>query len=595
MTKGFSLRRVAWLSVFSLSVSGLALSGSLGAQGQAPQNPDPDRFIVKFADSARGRAAVAAAGGQIVLDLPAVAAAAARLPAQARQALANNPNIEYIEPDVPRYATAETSPYGIAMVQANLVSDASAGNRTVCIIDSGYDATHEDLPPATGTNVSGTGDWNVDGCGHGTHVAGTIGALDNSDGVVGVLPSGQVNLHIIKVFGSNCSWAYSSSLINAANICQQAGANVISMSLGGGSSSTTERNAFANLYSAGILSIAAAGNAGTTAHSYPASYDSVISVAAVDSAKVAATFSQRNNQVELAAPGVAVRSTVPMGTGTEESLSVGSSGYEVVGMEGSPNATGTGALVNCGLGTSVCSGAAGRVCLIERGTNSFAQKVQNCQSGGGVGAVIYNNAEALFSGTMGGTATNIASVGASGTTGSVLLGLVGQTATVTTGPGHYAFYDGTSMATPHVSGVAALVWSHNTTWTNQQIRDALATTAQDLGSAGRDNTYGWGLVQAKAALDHLNGGGEPPPPPPPPTTFALTGTATKIRGQNVANLAWSGNAGNVDIYRDGGVLRTNMSGTSYTDNTGTRGGQTFTYQVCNTGTSTCSNTVTIVF
>ncbi|MCA9553889.1 MAG: S8 family serine peptidase [Myxococcales bacterium] len=63
------------------------------------------------------------------------------------------------------------------------------------------------------------------------------------------------------------------------------------------------------------------------------------------------------------------------------------------------------------------------------------------------------------------------------------------------------------MATPHVSGVAALVWSHDPTWTNQQIRDALAATAIDLGTAGRDNAYGFGLIQAKAALDYLNASG----------------------------------------------------------------------------------------
>lgn len=587
----FSVKRAALLSVFALAVCGLALTSSVGAQGQG-QGPDQDRYIVKFVNDGPGRAALAAAGAEVLLELPGVGAAAARIPARALQALANNPNIEYIEPDVPRYAVAQTAPYGIAMVQANQVSDAAAANRRVCIIDSGYDLAHEDLPPATGTNVSGTGNWNVDGCGHGTHVAGTIAALNNTVGVVGVLPNAAVNLHIIKVFGSNCSWAYSSTLINAANLCRDAGANVISMSLSGGTSSTTERNGFQSLYDQGILSVAAAGNAGTTQHAYPASYDSVISVAAIDSAKVAASFSQRTNQVELAAPGVAVRSTVPMGTGTEESLAVGSGTYEVVGMDGTPNATGSGQLVNCGLGTSTCTGASGRVCLIQRGEISFADKVLNCQNGGGVGAVIYNNADALFSGTLGGTATSIPSVGASGTTGSVLLGLVGQNATVTTGPGNYSFYDGTSMATPHVSGVAALVWSHNTSWTNQQIRSALTATAEDLGAAGRDNTYGWGLVRAKAALDHLNGSGGGTEPPP--ATFTLTVTKSKVKGTNVANLSWTGStASSFDVFRNGTRIAT-VSSNSYTDS-GLANKSTHTYQVCNAGTTTCSNSVTVTF
>jgi subtilisin family serine protease len=63
---------------------------------------------------------------------------------------------------------------------------------------------------------------------------------------------------------------------------------------------------------------------------------------------------------------------------------------------------------------------------------------------------------------------------------------------------------GTSMATPHVSGVAALVWSHFPTKSAFEIRTALESTADDLGTAGRDNSYGYGLVNAKRAYDFLS-------------------------------------------------------------------------------------------
>jgi serine protease len=228
-----------------------------------------------------------------------------------------------------------------------------------------------------------------------------------------------------------------------------------------------------------------------------------------------------------------------------------------------------------------------------------------------VAAVIYNNAPALFSGTLGGVSTGIPSVGTSGHDGVGAAHLVGQQATVTTGPGHYSFYDGTSMATPHVSGVAALVWSHNTAWTNQQVRDALAATAEDLGSTGRDNTYGWGLVQAKAALDHLNGidpgdPGDPEDPgdpdpgdpgEPPPAGISLTATGTKLRGSNVANLSWTGGAtSTVRILRNNSLLATVANNGSYSNNTGTKGSASFTYQVCEALSSTvCSATVTVTW
>jgi len=515
------------------AIVGLGLLSS-GWAAEAQPSPDPDRYIVKFRDERLGRGAVRGAGGDLLLDLPWLSAAAARIPAVAVQGLRNNPNIEYLETDPPRYPLSQATPYGIKMVQADQVSDGGASAVKVCIIDSGYDVGHEDLPFGAnvgGTDDSGAGPWDEDGSGHGTHVAGTIVALNNALGVLGVLPNGVVNVHIVRVFGDDGAWAYSSTLIHATNQCQNNGADVISMSLGcNGSrcSSTTERNQFESLYSGGVLSFAAAGNAGNTQLSYPAAYDKVISIGAVGENKVLASFSQRNSDVELVAPGVAVLSTVPTGTGFDVSLVVGGDGYEASALAGSFEGTGSGTLVDCGLGTSACPGAEFNVCLIQRGSITFADKVLNCQSGGGVAAVIYNNVSGMLSGTLGTTSTTIPSVGVSQETGSVLLGRLGQPSAVSVDDGHYDFFSGTSMATPHAAGVAALVWSHNPSWTNVQIRTALQASAEDLGAAGRDNSYGFGLVRAQAALTHLGGG--PPPststPTSTPTSAPATATAT---------------------------------------------------------------------
>jgi subtilisin family serine protease len=396
----------------------------------------------------------------------------------------------------------------------------------VCIIDSGYSEQHDDLRNYTGTDFTakltdaGSGTWNQDSCGHGTHVAGTIAALaGNSIGVVGVNPG--VALHIVKVFGNNslvdggfCGWTYSSTLVNALNSCVSAGANVVSMSLGGSLKSRTEELAFNNAANKnGVLSIAAAGNAGTNATSYPAGYASVMSVAAVDANGVKASFSQSNKDVEIAAPGVAVLSTTPWVD--MNSLSAGGTPWVGGRLDGAPRTTAVGALVDGGS----CSAAGewgGKVVLCQRGVNSFADKVAKVQAGGGKAAVIYNNIASdptcgVNSGTLGSApTTTIAAITLSCADGAAALAAAGSDGTVqsvfSVPDSGYEAWDGTSMATPHVSAVAALIWSCHHTRTNQEIRNALTSTALNGGPPGRDNSYGFGIVQARSALIEGLGG-----------------------------------------------------------------------------------------
>jgi subtilisin family serine protease len=497
---------------------GLAM---LGGSTVLAAPPEQIRVIVAFKPGygATIEQAVIASSGKVMLRIHGMDAMAVEVSEHALSGLERNPNVDYVEEDVKRYplagttpsdgspyATGQLVPYGIKMVQADQLPDTYADTRKVCIIDSGYAWGHEDLSSSaniTGDNDSGTGAWNTDENHHGTHVAGTISALNNSGiGVVGVAANSKLKLHIIKVFGKD-GWAYSSTLASAANKCGTAGANVISMSLGGSFSSRTEQKAFDTLYtSKNVLSIAAAGNGGNTRVSYPAGYSSVVSVAAIDENKAWATFSQYNKDVEIAAPGVNVLSTVPTGSGSVSSLTVNSAAYEAGGMDGSPKATASGMLKDFGLGDSYVPGSmTGTVCLIQRGTIEFGLKVKNCQDSGGMGAVIYNNVAGSFSGTTGTYATTIPSVTTSDTVGATLKGLTGTWATVAVSPSNYAFFDGTSMATPHVSAVAALVWSYFPTCTAAQIRTTLNNSAEDLGAAGRDAKFGYGLVRAKAAYD----------------------------------------------------------------------------------------------
>ena len=225
-----------------------------------------------------------------------------------------------MEPDPPRFLASHSQhrnlgqniPNGLWMVYQNVIPLANPPvTQQLCIIDSGLDLTHEDLQGISVTSADG-GNVAYDGCSHGTHVTGTIVANANGFGSLGVYPGAKILL--IKVWsGSNCGWTYASSIAAAANACYQKGAKVVTFSGGGGSYSSSEESAFSNLSQKGVLIFVAAGNSGNNQYSYPASYPSVISVAATDNNYNRASFSQYNNQVDISAPGVDVWSTVYRG------------------------------------------------------------------------------------------------------------------------------------------------------------------------------------------------------------------------------------------------------------------------------------------
>jgi hypothetical protein len=176
------------------------------------------------------------------------------------------------------------------------------------------------------------------------------------------------------------------------------------------------------------------------------------------------------------------------------------------------------------------------------------------------------------------------------------------------------------MAAPHVSGVAALVWSYNPNLTNAQIRDAMVKSAQDLGAAGRDNSYGYGLVQAYSALQFLGytGGGptptptveptptetsEPTPEPTPTATPAPTGSLVVSvstdkdsytnRENVVITVKVTDGASNVDGASVTITILTpkskQYSGTGTTDN---NGNATFNFKVNSRADGTGTYTVT---
>jgi minor extracellular protease Epr len=252
--------------------------------------------------------------GQITYSYQTINAVAASVPRSQMDSLKSNPNVAYVEQDGVAYALAQSVPWGVTKISAPTVwagGDKGAGIK-VAVLDTGIDTTHSDLKVIGGAafvsgSISGATSY-VDDNGHGTHCAGIIAALDNNIGVVGVAP--EASLYAVKVLDRSGS-GYISNIVSGIDWCIANGIQVISMSLGSSSDSTTLHAACDRAYNAGIVLVAAAGNSGPGAQTllYPAKYSSVISVAATDSNDVVASWSSRGTGLSVSAPGVSVYST----------------------------------------------------------------------------------------------------------------------------------------------------------------------------------------------------------------------------------------------------------------------------------------------
>ncbi|MBE0517118.1 MAG: S8 family serine peptidase [Methanophagales archaeon] len=388
---------MAMLMVMSVTV---ALAGGVAAKGTEPKVP----VIIGFKDTP-GQAdkdMIRGLGGDIKYEYHLIPAIAVSMSPQACDAMMKNKNVAYIEPDGEVHAL-QTIPWGIDRVFGDekysfSTWDSSRGSDVaVAVLDTGIDEYHEDLTVLNGTNTIDGTHWGADGHGHGTHVAGTVAALDNTVGVVGVAP--DVGLYAVKVLADSGSGTVS-SVVAGIEWSVDNNMQIISMSLGTSTDYQTLRDAVDAAYGEGLLLVAAAGNDGNPAGrgdnvGYPAKYESVIAVAATDQNDNRASWSSTGPAVELAAPGVSINSTLPGD---------------------------------------------------KYGTKS-----------------------------------------------------------------------GTSMACPHVTGVAALVWAVNPGLNNTDVRGILQQTAEDLGLPATHQ--GYGLVRADAAVAMAEG-------TEPPATGSINGTVT---------------------------------------------------------------------
>jgi subtilisin family serine protease len=496
-------------------------------------------------------------------------------------ALRKSPEVLYVEPDAERHAFAlnvqkndatfqQMTPYGISLVHAPQAWVAGRGaGINVVIIDTGIDYHHPDLAAvyAGGMNFTVTPNTTdpFDDAGHGTHVAGTIAAADDAFGVVGVAP--QVRIWSAKVLGSDGT-GNSGNIIKALDWIvsqkQALGGNwIASLSLGSCFASSLERAAFARVTSAGVLVVAAAGNHDPTRPdlcsgnpntnnsyvvSYPAAYDNVVAVAAVDFTSTVADFSNFGPQVSIAAPGVDVVSTWPLGSGALGVVTpAGGSSVLAPPVTGTPVAEASGAYVFCGLGkpTDFPASVKGKIALIKRGDLTFHDKVKNAIAAGATSVVIFNKDTSRIAWTLIGRLDSTGkpnpdlcnvpetagqchddpadlafpwplTVGISLSDGQALVDHPVPSLTIKYhNNADYAVESGTSMATPHVTGVAAAVWSMAPGASVDALKSALLSTAHDLGDPGLDNKYGYGLVDAEAAGRALNPSAFNPQPATP--------------------------------------------------------------------------------
>lgn len=451
----------------------------------------------------------------------------ARIPENAltrvMQALRNNPQVEYVEPNfkAAAFLTPNDPLYSLqwhmqssstGSINAAAAWDVTDGSGSViAVLDTGV--AFENRSDATGTfyvapDLAGTkfvpgydfinnDPYANDDHSHGTHVAGTIAqSTNNGRGVAGVAYNASVMP--VKVLGRDGSGSHT-SIAQGVRWAADRGAHVINLSLGSSSGSTTLRDALAYAHGKGVTIVAAAGNNGMNSVSYPAAYDDyVIAVSATRFDERLASYSNYGSSIDLAAPG------------GDTSVDQNRDGY--------------------------------------------------------VDGVLQN--------TFNPSTKNTAEFG-------------------------YYFFQGTSMAAPHVAGVAALVTSQllksKGVADPTSVRHILQSTARDRGATGVDVYYGHGIVDAAAAVQAtLNITNSAP--------TAVADTSTTIQGQAVRIAVLANDSdpdgdslrvASVATPDFGSVIINSDQTVTYTPPTGFTGTASFHYFVADPAGLTASATVSV--
>src|SRR3954447_21500907 len=321
----------------ALALAGLATLALSSAASAASY--DAHTVIVKFAPGVSAAQQAAALGGApVVQTIHGLGAQVVRVsgdPAVVAASLNRSALVQYAEVNKILRATATpndpsfSQEYGLAKISApagwdlaGLGAFPNTGGVKVGIVDTGILSTHEDLTAKVADCATSQGLLPVlagsiktrscaDDNGHGSHTSGTITAnANNGKGVAGVAFNSQ--LAVCKALGGPLGMGATSDVANCIRWVHDKGAKVISMSLGGGDSTTLHQAvqyAWASGGAGGSVVVAAAGNDGDSTLEHPAAYAEVVSVASTDNRDQRASFSNANNDVEVAGPGVDVLSS----------------------------------------------------------------------------------------------------------------------------------------------------------------------------------------------------------------------------------------------------------------------------------------------
>ena len=552
-------------------------SGPALAAGSAAQS---GKYIVVFKDDVRdvpglARLLTAQHGGRPVFTYEATIRgfAAEGLPDAAVAALSRHPSVAYVEVDAPvrLFATQTGATWGIDRVDQRDTPlsttynyNATGAGVNAYIFDTGINLAHQDfggraqyVPNGANGDFVGDGRGNASDChGHGTHVAGTVGGTTWgvakgvslwAGRVVDCRGSGNVSMSIAAV-----DWV-------AANGARPA---VVNMSLGYGDVQSL-RDAVEAAVAAGVSFGVAAGNGDFLGRPLDACFESpagapnAVTVGSTTSTDTESSFSNYGTCVDILAPGSSITSAAYNSTTGSTTMSGTSMATpHVVGaialyLQGNPAASA--AQVTSALKTNATPNT---ITLHSRST-----------SGGTPNLFLYTFN--FGSGTTEPPA-NVAPVADFSVACSELACSFTDLSTDSDGTvasRSWSFGDGGSSAATNPSHTYAAGGSYTVT---------LTVTDDD------------GATHSRSRSVTVSSGST--------TSITLSVSGTKVKGVASTNLTWSGaTTSSVDIYRNGTRVATTANDGAHTDSLGRGASGTFTYRVCNAGSSTCSNDASVTF